>query len=37
VEMPITETVARLLDGETDPKTALRELMTRQLKVEAQL
>lgn len=37
VEMPITEAISRLLGGETDPKTLLRELMTRQLKVEAQL
>ncbi len=37
VEMPIIHTVARLLAGETDPRTALRELMTRQLKVEAEL
>jgi len=37
VEMPIIHTVARLLAGETDPQTALRELMTRQLKVEAEL
>jgi glycerol-3-phosphate dehydrogenase (NAD(P)+) len=37
VEMPIIHAVARLLAGETDPRTALRELMTRQLKVEAEL
>ncbi len=37
VEMPITEAIARLLGGETDPTTALRELMTRQLKVESEL
>jgi glycerol-3-phosphate dehydrogenase (NAD(P)+) len=37
VEMPITEAISRLLGGETDPKTLLRELMTRQLKLEAKL
>lgn len=37
VEMPITEAISRLLGGETDPKTLLRELMTRQLKVESKL
>jgi glycerol-3-phosphate dehydrogenase (NAD(P)+) len=37
VEMPITDAIARLLGGETDPTTALRELMTRQLKVESEL
>jgi glycerol-3-phosphate dehydrogenase (NAD(P)+) len=37
VVMPITEAMSRLLKGETDPKTALRELMTRELKVEAEL
>ncbi|HSO22407.1 MAG TPA: NAD(P)H-dependent glycerol-3-phosphate dehydrogenase [Chondromyces sp.] len=37
VDMPITDAVARLLSGEADPKTTLRELMTRQLKVEAEL
>ncbi len=37
VEMPITDAMTRLLAGEVDPKTALHELMTRQLKVEAEL
>ncbi len=37
VEMPITEAMSRLLKGETDAPTALRELMTRELKVEAEL
>jgi glycerol-3-phosphate dehydrogenase (NAD(P)+) len=37
VVMPITEAMTRLLEGTTDPRTALRELMTRQLKVEAEL
>ena len=37
VVMPITDAMTRLLHGETDPKTALRELMTRDLKVEAEL
>jgi glycerol-3-phosphate dehydrogenase (NAD(P)+) len=37
VEMPITDAMTRLLRGETDAPTALRELMTRQLKVEAEL
>lgn len=37
VDMPITDAVTRLLAGEADPKTTLRELMTRQLKVEAEL
>ena len=37
VEMPITDAVTRLLRGETDPKTALKELMLRELKVETQL
>jgi glycerol-3-phosphate dehydrogenase (NAD(P)+) len=37
VVMPITDAMTRLLAGETDAKTALRELMTRQLKVEAEL
>lgn len=37
VEMPITDAVSRLLRGETDPKTALKELMLRELKVETEL
>jgi glycerol-3-phosphate dehydrogenase (NAD(P)+) len=37
VVMPITDAMTRLLDGTTDPRTALRELMTRELKVEAEL
>jgi glycerol-3-phosphate dehydrogenase (NAD(P)+) len=37
VVMPITEAMSRLLKGQTDPQTALRELMTRELKVETEL
>lgn len=37
VEMPITDAMSRLLEGATDAQTALRELMTRELKVEAEL
>ena len=37
VEMPITQSMARILTGQIDPKDALKELMTRQLKVETQL
>jgi glycerol-3-phosphate dehydrogenase (NAD(P)+) len=37
VVMPITDAMTNLLNGTTDPRTALRELMTRQLKVEAEL
>ncbi len=37
IEMPITQSMARILTGQTDPKDALKELMTRQLKVETQL
>ncbi len=37
VEMPITDAVTRLLSGEVDAHTALRELMTRQLKIESKL
>jgi glycerol-3-phosphate dehydrogenase (NAD(P)+) len=37
VDMPITEAVSRLLKGQTDPHEALRELMTRELKVETAL
>jgi glycerol-3-phosphate dehydrogenase len=35
--MPITDAVVRLLRGESDPKTALKELMLRELKVETKL
>jgi glycerol-3-phosphate dehydrogenase (NAD(P)+) len=37
VVMPITEAMSQLLKGETDAKTALRALMTRELKVESEL
>lgn len=37
VEMPITQSMARILAGQISPKDALKELMTRQLKVETQL
>jgi len=37
VEMPITDAVTRILSGDADPRTTLRELMLRQLKVEAEL
>jgi glycerol-3-phosphate dehydrogenase (NAD(P)+) len=37
VDMPITQAVSRLLRGETDPREALHELMTRELKVETEL
>ena len=37
VTMPITDAVVRLLRGESDPKTALKELMLRELKVETKL
>jgi glycerol-3-phosphate dehydrogenase (NAD(P)+) len=37
VDMPITDAVTSLLRGEVDPLTALRELMTRDLKVETAL
>ncbi len=37
VEMPIAAAMVRLLSGETDPKTALRELMLRSLKKETVL
>jgi glycerol-3-phosphate dehydrogenase (NAD(P)+) len=37
VVMPITDAMTRLLAGDVDPKTALRELMTRQLRVESEL
>jgi glycerol-3-phosphate dehydrogenase (NAD(P)+) len=37
VDMPITEAITRLLAGEADPRTMLKELMLRQLKVETEL
>jgi glycerol-3-phosphate dehydrogenase (NAD(P)+) len=37
VVMPITFAMSRLLNGETDAPTALRQLMTRELKVESEL
>jgi glycerol-3-phosphate dehydrogenase (NAD(P)+) len=37
VEMPITDAVSSLLRGETDAKTALKQLMLRDLKVETKL
>jgi glycerol-3-phosphate dehydrogenase (NAD(P)+) len=37
VDMPIADAVTRLLRGEADPRTTLRELMLRQLKVETEL
>jgi len=37
VDMPITQAVTRLLAGEADPRTMLKELMLRQLKVETEL
>jgi len=37
VDMPITDAMSLLLEGKAEPKAALRELMTRQLKVEAEL
>jgi glycerol-3-phosphate dehydrogenase (NAD(P)+) len=37
VAMPITDAMSRLLEGTVDPKTALHELMTRELRVEAEL
>jgi len=37
VDMPITDAMSQLLEGKVDPKTALRELMTRELRVEAEL
>ena len=37
IEMPITQAMAGILAGDIDPKNALKELMTRQLKVETQL
>jgi glycerol-3-phosphate dehydrogenase (NAD(P)+) len=37
VAMPITDAMSHLLEGKVDPKTALHELMTRELRVEAEL
>ena len=37
VVMPITDAMSRLLEGKVDPKTALHELMTRELRIEAEL
>jgi glycerol-3-phosphate dehydrogenase (NAD(P)+) len=37
VAMPITDAMSRLLEGTVDPKTALHDLMTRELRVEAEL
>jgi glycerol-3-phosphate dehydrogenase (NAD(P)+) len=37
VEMPITDAVSRLLRGEADPRSMLKELMLRELKVETSL
>jgi glycerol-3-phosphate dehydrogenase (NAD(P)+) len=37
VDMPITDAMSQLLEGKVDPKTALHELMTRELRVEAEL
>ena len=37
VVMPITFAMSRLLNGETDAQTAVRQLMTRELKVESEL
>ena len=37
VVMPITDAMSQLLEGKADPKTALHELMTRELRVEAEL
>jgi glycerol-3-phosphate dehydrogenase (NAD(P)+) len=37
IEMPITQAMTGILAGDIDPKNALKELMTRQLKVETQL
>ncbi len=34
IDMPITETVCRVMDGEISPKEAIDELMTRELKRE---
>jgi glycerol-3-phosphate dehydrogenase (NAD(P)+) len=37
IEMPITQAMAGILAGDIEPKDALKELMTRQLKIETQL
>ncbi len=37
IEMPITEAMTAILQGEIEPADALKQLMTRQLKVETQL
>ncbi len=37
VEMPITDAVTKLLAGDSEPKTLLRELMLRELKEETKL
>jgi glycerol-3-phosphate dehydrogenase (NAD(P)+) len=37
VELPITDAVTMLLEGASDPKTLLRQLMLRQLKEETKL
>lgn len=37
VEMPITEAITRLLQGESDPRTLVHELMLRSLKEEDRL
>jgi glycerol-3-phosphate dehydrogenase (NAD(P)+) len=37
VVMPITDAMTQLLEGKVDPKTALHELMTRELRIEAEL
>ena len=37
VVMPITDAMSQLLEGKVDPKTALHELMTRELRIEAEL
>ena len=37
VVMPMTDAMSQLLEGKVDPKTALHELMTRELRIEAEL
>ncbi len=37
IEMPITDAVAAVLSGEIEPRRAVQELMTRELKPEAKL
>ena len=34
VEMPITECIYKVVEGQIDPKTAVKELMTRNKKYE---